>query len=124
MVTGKQSFEQALMMLNYTDSTGRINGQKNKAIYARALSLLNQICCDLYYVEGGRGWQPLASMDDAVPLSDRAAADVLPYGLAMLIAQSESDMDNQTLYSALFNQKRLSLTSSRKRVDTLPRPVF
>ncbi len=124
MATGKQVFEQALMMLNYTDSTGRPNGQKNKALYARALSLLNQICCDLYYVEGRRDWKPLNSMDDPLPLSDRAVSDVLPYGLAMLLAQSESDIDNQTVYSTLFNQKRLSLSSCRRRVDTLPRPIF
>lgn len=112
------------MLLNYTDSTGRPNGQKNKAVYARALSLLNQVCCDLFYVEGRCHWRPLASMDDPLPLSDRTASDVLPYGLAMLIAQGESDIDNQTLYAALFNQKRLSLSSCCKRRDMLPRPVF
>ena len=41
----------------------------------------------------------------------------MPYGVAMLMAQTVGDGDNQSLYAALYNRKRAGMTKSDRRVD-------
>ena len=54
------------------------------------------------------------------PSRERACIDILPYGAAMFLAQSEGDGDSQRLYAALYNQKRAGAAGRPLRVrDTL-----
>jgi hypothetical protein len=45
----------------------------------------------------------------------------MPYGVAMLLAQSENDGDSQVLFQSIYNQKRMSATTFGKVKDVLPR---
>lgn len=62
----------------------------------------------------------LFSPNDPIPLPDRLTADVMPYGVAMLLAQGEGDADNQATFARIYNQKRAALTHSDTRVNRLP----
>ena len=65
----------------------------------------------------------LETLADKLPLSDEAAP-VMVYGVAMLLAQSESDGDNQQLLATEYNRMRRRLPNRRQTVrDGIPYPV-
>lgn len=133
-VTGRMVWEQAMHLLGYTSDDGALSGRDE--LLPRALAVVNQIYTDLWYTPGGclpdAGIPPgseeteptrLSSLDEPVPLSTRALTDVMPWGVAMLMAQSESDGDSQALMSMTYNAKRAVLSRMGKREDVLPWPV-
>lgn len=119
-MTGADVFKRALCLLNYTDENGEPDPVSAAELYKRGLALTDQIAADLCRVEGGT-YAPLRSPDQPLPLSDRAARQVLPYGVAMLLAAGRGDEDNRQLFAALYAQSRLTLTRREHRTDILPR---
>ncbi len=116
MATGQEVLNQALLLLDYT---GRYAGGQ-AAMARRGLAAVNQAYCDLWHIEGRGAFVPLRTLDGVLELSERACADILPYGAAMFLAQSEGDGDSQRLYAALYNQKRAGAAGRPLRVrDTL-----
>lgn len=124
-MTARELYDQALRLLNYTNSHGEL-GNGNYESQRRGLALVNQIYADIYRIENGHiPNNLLLTMQETPALSREATYDVMPYGIAMLIAQSESDSDNQSLFASLYNQKRSSTPRRQvSRIDTLPRPYW
>lgn len=121
-MTGQEVFRQAIRLLGYTDTLGDPDSAQNTEVYKRGLSVINQLVCDLSLSESGTLSPPLGSLRQEVPLSERTARDILPYGVAMLLAAAGGDGDNQQLFAALYDQKRVSVRSGyERRCDTLPR---
>ncbi len=119
---GQEVFRQALRLLGYTDTLGDLDSAQNTESYKRGLAVINQLVSDLSRLESGEMAAPLLSLRQELPLSERTARDILPYGVAMLLAASEGDGDNQQLFAALYDQKRVSVRSGyERRTDTLPR---
>lgn len=116
-MTGRNVLQQALGLLGYQNME-EITGQSE--ILQRGLMAVNQIYADLHYITTLRPHQPLADLAEELLLSQRAAADVMPYGVAMLLAQTESDGDNQQLFAELYNRKRSSLSRTDWVQDTMP----
>lgn len=122
-MTGNDVLKQAYSLLNYTDANGNINAANNANLSKRALPLINQIYADL--------WQPsapddlfrvLTSTHENLKLDEYTAVNIMPYGVAMLLAQSDGDADNQTVYAALYNQRRAGAVTQTARIhDTMPR---
>lgn len=119
-MTGQQVWEQALALLNYTDGEGRPGVQGGSALRGRALYLVNQMLRELWNTEQSAAFAPLAHLGEAVWLSGRAA-EALPYGVAMLLAQGEGDNDNYAVFRTLYTQKRAALSVMTARQDVLPR---
>lgn len=119
-MTGGEMMNKALTLLGYTNSTGEIAVEQRFS--SRAMTVLNSIYSDLYYTQKNTGFEALENLEDEILLSERILNDVMPYGVAMLFAESESDGDNQQLFSMLYNQKRLSLTSGDNVKDVIPAP--
>lgn len=141
-ITGRMVWEQAMHLLGYTGSDGELSGRDE--LLPRALAVVNQAAADLWYTPGGRplddlwytpggrpldgpmaegsGYCPLRSLDEPVCLTDRALTDVLPWGVAMLLAQSESDGDSQALMAMMYTAKRAALSRISRREDVLPYP--
>ena len=117
-MTGIEMIKKAMTLLGYTDSTGEISGSQRFS--SRALVVLNSIYADLYYASGGKDFIPLASASDEFELPEKLLYDVMPYGVAMMFAQSESDGDSQQLFSLLYNSKRAELTRTEGVEDVLP----
>lgn len=87
------------------------------------ISYINQIYSDLHYATKETEFVPLKTLSEEINLSERAVNDVMPYGVAMLISESENDGAKQQLFAIKYNQKRLSLTGSGNVKDVLPAPV-
>ncbi len=121
-MSGQDVFRQAMRLLGYTDTLGDLDSGQNTEQYKRGLTVINQLVCDLSLAESGTMAPPLSSLRQELPLSERTVRDVLPYGVAMLLAAAESDGDNQQLFAALYDQKRVSVRQTyERRTDTLPR---
>lgn len=113
-MTGLNLFEKAMEMLGYVNSDG-ISG-RNEMI-KKALTLINNVYAELYYAwEDWRNkpFEPLKNINESLNLPQIVLDDIAPYGVAMYLAQSESDADNQSLYAAIYNQKKTRV----KRVTT------
>ncbi|HIZ84016.1 MAG TPA: hypothetical protein H9668_06330 [Firmicutes bacterium] len=117
-MTGSYVLNQAMGLLGYR-GLEELTGQAE--VLQKGLTAVNQIYADLHYTATTRPFAPLTSLGETLLLSERAAVDVMPYGVAMLLAQSESDGDSQQLFAELYNRKRASLSRSDRRLDNLPR---
>ncbi len=120
MKTGRDVWERAMRLLNYTDANGRLDGQQYAELFKRALPLVNQIYGDLWFAEHRGEFRELTHLEEPLQLSARCVHDAAPYGVAMLVAQTESDGDNQQLFAALYNQKRAAQRRPVRRRDVLP----
>lgn len=120
-MTGNDCLRQAMSLLNYTDT--RVDGgvPGGAGVYRHALAYVNQITADLWYIEHDTPFAPLTGLGESLPLSDAAAQTVLPYGVAMLLAQAAGDADNQTLYAGMYDQRRSAARRSDGHIlDCLP----
>ncbi len=119
MRSGQDVLLQALRLLNYTDIYGQPDGVQHMELYKRGLAAVNQIYIDLWYTGKDEPFLPLTSLKEPVLLPTKQLQDVMPYGVAMLLALSEGDGDNQQLYAALYNRKRTAATACKRRLDVL-----
>lgn len=121
-MTGIEVFQRALMLLNYTDVSGRVNGQQTNELTARCVPVVNAILNDMQFIQKVP-FTPITSPGEKLPLEDSIAIGVMVYGVAMLLAQSEGDGDNQQMMALLYNQKRNAIPRTSKRVkDVIPVP--
>ena len=117
--TGKEVIERALCLLGYA-GVGSAGGAWDPALLKRAAAAVSQIYHDLSRLDKG-GDTGLCSMDEEIKLSPETVNDVMPYGVAMLVAQSEGDWDSQALFSAIYSKKRCSVPRNKARIaDVLP----
>ncbi len=119
-MTGLDVIQKALLLLNYTDNSGHVDSRISGAVAARGLGILNQLLADGWYAENDMPFTPLLATSQMLPCSKRVADDVLPYGVAMLLAQGEGDGDNQSTFAAIYNQKRAAYTHTEMRENKLP----
>lgn len=121
IVTGMALFDKAMAMLGYASSEG-LNGKED--MLKKSLTFINLIYAELYYplkcVLGDNEFQPLTAIGQEIKLPKIILDDVAPYGLAMYLAQSESDADNQSLFASLYNQKRARSLYTGRVCDKLP----
>lgn len=121
-MTGMNIFDRAMELLGYTSADG-ISGKED--MLKRALTLINQVYSELYYafvyVPGADDeFKPLANILHEIKLPHNVLMDIAPYGLAMYLAQSESDADNQSLYANIYNQKKVRGKKVGFITDRLP----
>ncbi len=119
MRSGRDILKQALLLLNYTDIYEQLDTDDEAVIAKRGLAAVNQIYGDLWYTGRKDPFLPLIDLDEPVLLKDRQAKDVMPFGVAMLLAMSEGDGDNQQVYATVYNRKRMAAPITRRRKDVL-----
>jgi hypothetical protein len=121
-MTGAQALQTALQLLNYTDNNGQVDGANSQEFFGRSVAVINQIYADLWQMGEPRGkFTPIIDINEVIPLSESVCHNSLVYGVAMLMAQSLGDGDNQALYASLYNKRRTYNAGAAKRVDALPR---
>lgn len=120
-MNGKQLYERALILLHYVDAAGE--PVYDAAGRKRAVTIVNQIAADLLFAKDpSAAFAPIARLEDELPLARWDAENVMPYGVAMLLAQSEGDADGQALFAAIYNRKRAAVGGfTETRRDVLPR---
>ena len=106
------------LLLGYTDGSG--STAPNTRLRQRSLTAINAVYADLFYGLGKSGFSPLLSPEDTIDLPERVLNDVMPYGAAAFLAQSENDGDQQQYYIMLYNQKRAALTRPDSVTDSMP----
>lgn len=122
-MTGTDILRQAYTLLNYTDANGNVNAANNANLSKRALPIINQIYADLWQPRmAGAKFEVLSTMNQPLDLDDYTAINIMPYGVAMMLAQSDGDVDNQSVYASLYNQRRAgAVTTTDRIIDKLPR---
>ena len=122
-MTGTDILRQAYTLLNYTDANGNVNAANNANLSKRALPIINQIYADLWQPRMvGAKFEVLSTMNQPLDLDDYTAINIMPYGVAMMLAQSDGDVDNQSVYATLYNQRRAgAVTTTDRIIDKLPR---
>ena len=119
-MTVKDLFCRALTLLNYTDSEGNVSGTQNAELFKKAVPTVNLVLADILHIRGEKFCE-ISSPDDALPVPDDVAARVMPYGVAMHIAQSENDGDNQQIMAITYNRLRGSVPRAHSvRANVLP----
>ena len=119
MRSGRDILARALLLLNYVDFYEQLEDEMPSPIIARGLAAVNQIYGDLWYTGRNDPFLPLVSLEEPLLLQDRQTKDVMPFGVAMLLAMSEGDGDNQQMYAAMYNRKRAAASITHRRKDVL-----
>lgn len=108
----------ALKMLGYTDSDG--NTELASRIRNCAAVTVNLVYADLWRMFNTDPFIPIKSLNDTINLPQNVLNECFLYGLAMHIARSENDGDQQQFYTLLYNSKRASLSHFEKVKNTVP----
>ena len=118
-MTARDILTTAMTMLGYTRNNGEISGEQE--LFKRGIIAVNQAYADLFYLLGGKDYKAITSSNDTINLPERILNDIMPYGVAMFIAQSENDGDSQALYANIYNKKRASVRIANTVQDVMPR---
>lgn len=118
-MTANVIFNDALKILGYTDSDGNL--ELTTRLRNRAIVTVNLVYGDLWRICNEGSFKPIKSLSDEIYLPDNATGDIFVYGLAMHIARSENDGDQQQLFAMLYNSRRASLTKYDKVINVIPR---
>lgn len=122
MKTGQEVLTRALQLLGYTDSIGGSSSLQDAELTKRGTTAVLQMYNDLQRIEHPTTFdaEPF-SMGIDLKLSPVSVNDVMPYGVAMLIAQGDGNGDSQSMFAELYNQKRSSVPKSiLRRTDVIP----
>lgn len=112
----------ALKMLGYSDSDGNV--ELTNRIRNGAITIINLVYEDLWRICETGDFEGIKSINDEIKLPLRALGEVFVYGLAMHIARSENDGDQQQYYVALYNSKRSGLSKYMSVKNILPYPAL
>ena len=86
---------------------------EHQILIERMPDIINQICLDLKIPQ-------IKALDDEMNISPKQE-DALCYGVAMLLAVSESEAEKNQLFTQIYNAKRAAVLSSKGTIeDTLP----
>lgn len=120
MMKANELLNSALKMLGYTDSDG--NSELTQRLRNKAVVTVNLVYGDLWKICNTGEFEPIESLSDEIRLPEKAMGDVFLYGLAMHIARSENDGDQQQYFAHLYNAKRAGLTQYGLVKNTWPKP--
>lgn len=109
----------ALKMLGYSDSDGNV--ELTGRIRNSAVVIVNLVYGDLWRACNSGDFEPIKSLGDEIKLPQKALGDVFLYGLAMHIARSENDGDQQQYFAHLYNARRAGLTKYEKVKNVIPK---
>lgn len=119
-MTGNDVLHTALTLMGYTDAAGDVDGEVARTASRHGLVVLRQIYAELAYAIGETPVE-LVSLSEDIPLPRRLLTEVMPYGVATLLAICEGDNNNEAMFAILYNRKRGLMTLTEKRTDVLPR---
>ena len=122
MHTGQDLMERAMLLLGYTDEFGGVDGQGGADLLRRGCAVVNQIYADLWFAREQGRFMPLNGLTESIRLPAKLLQDVMPYGVAMLLADVAGDGEAQARFAALYNMKRAQTRGTPMvRRDSIPR---
>jgi len=126
-MTGTEVLRRALLLMGYTNSYGEVDITSDAELFKRGTAIVQQVFDDLRRIERPREFleERLRMESDITGISPEAVRDIMPYGVAMFLAQSEGNGDSQAMFAELYNRKRGSARKARdSRRDVIPRGGF
>ena len=122
-MTGYEVVQKALMRLNYTTPLGDTDNGLNTEHLRRGLEAVNTVLADLQHVAGVELTQ-ITALKEELPLDKKVVLLAAVPGVAMHLAQGESDGDSYNRFATEYEQKRrLAARSHGKVRDVLPWPI-
>lgn len=121
-MNGNQILQRALTLMGYTDQNGDIDSEAARSANRHGLAAVRQIYSELSYASGTAP-AAVTDMSMPLPLSRRLLDEVMPYGVAMLLAIAEGDTNTEAAFALIYNRKRGLLTTTEQRIDALPRNI-
>lgn len=121
-MNGNQILQRALTLMGYTDQNGDIDSEAARSANRHGLAAVRQIYSELSYASGTAP-AAITDMSMPLPLSRRLLDEVMPYGVAMLLAIAEGDTNTEAAFALIYNRKRGLLTTTEQRIDALPRNI-
>lgn len=105
----------ALQLLGEVDEYGIKNDQ---AVLKRVVHAVDTVYRDLYFIsQKETEFKRPIDIDDEISLPDHAVHDIMPYGVAMWLAQQMGDDNNYNYMAVLYNQKRCELSAVKQIED-------
>ena len=122
-MTGYEVLQKALVRLNYTTPLGDTDNGLNAEHLRRGLEAVNTMLADLQTVAGVELTQ-IADLQEELPLDKKVAVLAAVPGVAMHLAQGESDGDSFNRFATEYEQKRrLAARPHGKVKDVVPWPI-
>ncbi len=116
-MTASKIIEKATKLLGY-DILQKTGGVTD--IDENAISAVNSVYADLYFLLNKEGFNEIENALETIDLPEKAQVDIMPYGVAALMASFQGDSDNQQFFSKIYNLKRKSLIKEEILQDVLP----
>lgn len=113
-MTAANVFSRALTLLGYTGDS------HTESLKQRAIPLINAAYIDVCRAKNIE-FLPIKALSDQLSVDEVTSLDVMVYGVAMFIAQSEGDTEIGAYYCDLYNRKRATLATTDRIIDVLPR---
>lgn len=111
-MTADKIVERAALMLG-------LKGVEEERIQPHFLTAVNRIYAELHFLEGDGDFQEISQLSQPVNISKRLFFDVMPYGVAALLASAMGDTANQNYFAQIYNLKRKRAQGDSWQ-DTLP----
>ena len=119
----REVFENAMVLAGMVNTDGTVDREREADLMKQGVVFLNRIYSDLFYSENPDGQFNPASMNDdlSLTLSERALHDIMPWGIAMLLAGSVGDSLTQSMMASTYSQKREgTIKMARTIKDNMP----
>lgn len=122
MKTAREVIDRAMSLLGYTDNYGGVDTSQYVSTYKKSMPIINTVYMDLKRLEDKSNTldkTEITDLDGEIPLSFDSINDCMVYGVAMYLAQTESDGDNQAMFSNIYTQKRKGIPRKSKTVTNV-----
>lgn len=122
-MTGYEVLQKALVRLNYTTPLGDTDNGLNTEHLRRGLEAVNTVLADLQHVAGVELTQ-ITDLQEDLPLDKKVALLAAVPGVAMHLAQGESDGDSYNRWATEYVQRRRMAARPHGKVkDVVPWPI-
>lgn len=120
-MTAKDMISKAIVLLGYNDDRGNTSDSRFQIASKTAV---NSVMAELFYCLNNDGFKEIEALSDEIKLPERVLYNIMPYGVASLIAESIGDADKQAYFGAIYNRRLAQLSHSEPFVDEIPYPEY
>lgn len=111
-MTAQSIIEKSAKMLGYS-------GADDARLHSVSLNALNRIYAELFFLENNENFREIKDLSQKINLKERILFDVMPYGVASVIATALGDSENANYFAQVYNLKRKKCGNSSV-IDTIP----
>jgi hypothetical protein len=122
MKTAREAFDRAFALLGYTDRIGNLDADKFAPQYRQSMAYCQTVLDDICRIEGN-GLHEIEDIDEELPISSTSINLVMPYGLAMYLAEIDGDGTKQQMFALQYEQRLGYVPKPQKSVTLNYSPI-